>query len=297
MSSIHDLVSGARQRLRAAGIDPTEADLDARLLAQHLLGWDAARYFADASRQAGDDFQAGFAVIVGRRAAREPMAYITGSQEFWGLRFEVGPSVLIPRPETELIVEVCLERWPRDAARRVVDVCTGSGCVAVALAAERPAARLVASDVSFDALVVARRNAVRHGAAGRIAFVQADLLAGIPGPFDLIVSNPPYVPMVEAATLPPEVVEHEPGLALFGGSDGLRFIRALVAQASERLAPEGTLIFELGFGQHESVSRILAASGFTAVEFRRDLQGIPRTAVASRTAPRTPDRGASPQAG
>lgn len=288
MPSIHELVASARQRLREAGIQPAEADLDARILAQHLLGWDAARYFTDASRQGSEIFLAAYARAIARRVAREPVAYITGRQEFWGLSFEVSPAVLIPRPETELIVEIALSRrggaTGQQSSPRVADVCTGSGCVAIALATEWPSATIVATDVSAAALDVARVNAGRLGVADRVTFVCADLLAGLAGPFDLIVSNPPYVASGEEATLPPEVVGHEPHVALFAGRDGLGIIRRLVLESAARLAPAGALVFEFGVGQGEAIASLLAASGFVGVEIRRDLQGIPRTAVALRPA-------------
>src|SRR5437870_3498847 len=172
-SSIHARVDAARKRLRAAGIPDDEADLDARLLAEHVLGWTTERYFADSNVPAPEDFDARFEALVARRAAREPFAYIVRRQEFWGLRFRVTPAVLIPRPETELIVEALLGIvHEASAAVKVADVGTGSGCLAVALARERPAAVIVATDVSDAAIAVARENAVRHGVAERIDFRQ-----------------------------------------------------------------------------------------------------------------------------
>lgn len=281
MPSIHELVASARLRLRDAGIATAEADLDARVIAERLLQWDAARYFTDAFQPATDTFASTYGSAIDRRVRREPVAYITGFQEFWGLPFEVSPAVLIPRPETELIVEASLDWWTdRHARLRVADVCTGSGCLAVTIAHERPAAVVVASDISRDALAVALHNAARHGVDRRIEFVETDLLTGVSGLFDLIVSNPPYVPAGEAPSLAPEVRQHEPHVALFGGADGLSIIEALVRQAAACLAPSGRFLFEFGFGQADAVSRIVAAtSSLELLELRRDLQGIPRTAV------------------
>jgi release factor glutamine methyltransferase len=286
MVTIHARVAKGRERLRRAGITPDEADLDARLLAQELLGWDAARFFTSANEPEGADFAALYEPLVARRVGREPLAYITGRQEFWGLEFEVSPAVLIPRPETELIVEAALERFPdRHASLEAADVCTGSGCLAVALAHERPSARIVAADVSADALRTARRNADRHRVADRVQFVQADLLDGTGNTaVDLIVSNPPYVPDGDRATLQPEVRDHEPPIALFAGDDGLAIIRRLVDQSTGRLKTGGLLIFEFGVGHADAVRELISQSpGLTMLDVKQDLQGIPRTAVARRS--------------
>lgn len=279
--SIHELVASARQRLRNAGIAPAEADLDARVIAQRLLQWDAARYFTDALLPAADTFINAFRTAIDRRVQREPVAYITGYQEFWGLPFEVSPAVLIPRPETELIIEASLDWWTdRNAHLRVADVCTGSGCLAVAIAHECPGASVVATDISREALAVALHNAARHGVDRRIAFIETDLLTGVDGLFDLIVSNPPYVPAGDAPSLAPEVRQHEPLVALVGGADGLSIIEALVRQAAVRLAPAGRFLFEFGYGQADAVSRMVrATAALELLELRPDLQGIPRTAV------------------
>jgi release factor glutamine methyltransferase len=290
MVTIHARVASGRERLRRAGIPPEEADLDARLLAQTLLGWDAATFLTLASDAEPADFAALYEPLVARREGREPLAYITGRQEFWGLEFEVSPAVLIPRPETELIVETALERFPDcHASLEAADVCTGSGCLAVALAHERPGARIVAADVSADALRTARRNVDRHGVAGRVDLVQADVLDGLDGvagtgAVDLIVSNPPYVPDRDRETLQPEVRDHEPPIALFAGEDGLAIIRRLVDQSSGRLKTGGLLIFEFGIGQADAVRELISQRpGLEVLDVKQDLQGIPRTAVARRS--------------
>lgn len=282
MSTLHELVAHGRHRLYDAGIPQAEADLDARIMLEHLLQWDAARFFAHGEQPAGPDLVGRYGECINRRARREPTAYIIGEREFWGLAFEVTPAVLIPRPETELIVEIAMERCPDPSAPlAIADACTGSGCLAVALALERPAARVVATDVSQAALDVAARNAARHQVLSRVTFARTNILTGVDGPFDLIVSNPPYVPVTDVSSLQPEVVEHEPHVALFAGGDGLDVIRPLVVQAAGRLQPGGLLLFEFGYGQAEAIRKLLADSpGLTLVEIRNDLQGIPRTAVA-----------------
>jgi release factor glutamine methyltransferase len=279
--TVHERVTEARHQLRASGIPPEEADLDARLLAQHVLGRTTERFLVTAHEPEPPDFVARYEALVARRAAREPFAYLTGTQEFWGLSFAVSPAVLIPRPETELLVELALGRLAPGQAVRIADVCTGSGCIAVALARECPTARVVATDVSAAAVEVARHNARVHGVAGRVDCVTSDLLAGVDGVFDLIVSNPPYVPAGDQPGLQPEVRDHEPGLALFAGRDGLDVIRRLLPQAAARLAGDGGLIVEFGFGQADEVARLIReTAGLTIVAVQPDLQGIPRTAVA-----------------
>jgi release factor glutamine methyltransferase len=282
--TIHARVAAGREQLREARISASESTLDARLLAQHVLGWTTERFLTDANGPEPDGFAERFGSLVARRATREPLAYITGRREFWGLDFEVSPAVLIPRPSTELIVETVLELF-RGASTplTVADVCTGCGCVAVAIAHERHAASVVATDISPEALEVARRNAARHGVGDRVTFTRADLLSGVDGPFDVIAANPPYVVDGAGPALQPEVRDHEPDVALFGGSDGLWLITRLVAEAPSRLRPGGYLIFEFGLGQDVEIEELIEnAPEFTLIELRRDLQGIARTAVAKR---------------
>jgi release factor glutamine methyltransferase len=193
--------------------------------------------------------------------------------------------VLIPRPATELIVEAVQELFPdRAVPLRIADVCTGCGCVAVAIAHERPSVLVTATDISQPALAVARRNAARHGVSDRVSFSQGDLLDGIGGTFDAIVANPPYVIDRARPALQPEVRDHEPSVALFGGIDGLGLVARLIATAPERLRSGGYLIFEFGLGQDVEIEDLLAASPeLTLVDLRRDLQGIARTAIARRS--------------
>lgn len=284
LKSIHHLVADARGRLRDAGISGAESDLDARLLAQFVLDWTHERFLTSANEPEPDGFADKYDRLVSRRASREPLAYIVGRREFWGLRFDVAPGVLIPRPETELIVEVALELTPADRQVALADVCTGSGCIAVALARELPMAQVLASDISEAAVEIARRNAARHGVADRVTVAHADLLDGVDGPFDLVVANPPYIREHERTLLQREVREHEPHVALFGGLQGLDLIERLVGQAAARLESGGHLLFEFGFGQDVEVEDFIAgARHLRLIELRRDLQGIARMAVARRS--------------
>ena len=284
MTTIHQRVAAARASLRAAGIPPDESNLDARLLAEHVLGWTTERFLVESSSPPPPTFAARFDALIGRRAAREPFAYIVGRQEFWGLEIEVSPAVLIPRPETELIVEAACEALPDPSAvTTIADVGTGSGCLAVAIARERPRASILAIDVSDAALDVARRNAERLGVASRVTVRRGDLLEGVDGPFDVIVSNPPYVRQGDRPGIQPEV-RFEPDEALYGGADGLHIVRRLVPQSMTRLKPGGTLIFEFGCGQDEEVTELISsAAGLRMVGLRGDLQGIQRIAIAQRT--------------
>ena len=282
MKTLREYVAAATDRLRDAGIS-TAANLDARLLAQHVLRWDTARLLAAAGETAPPDFPDDYEELVARRAAREPLAYITGHREFFGLDLEVTPAVLIPRPETELIVEAVLASVPDTQLFTMIDACTGCGNVAVAVAKARRNARIVATDVSETALEVARRNAARHGVEGRVTFVQADLFGDLSGPVDVITANPPYVAERNAPGLQPEVGRHEPHVALFGGDDGLQMVERVVREAPPLLREGGYLIFEFGFGQEVEVEALVRRSRALALlDLKRDLQGIARTVVARR---------------
>ena len=299
MSTIYQRVAAARRRLGHAGIGVVEAEVSARILAEHVLGWDATRYFTSANEPEPADFAERYDSLVARRGAREPTAYITGRQEFWGLSFDVSPAVLIPRPSTELIVEAALEAFGADRSRAiaVADACTGCGCLAVALARELPRASVVATDISGAALGVARRNAERHLVADRIRFVQANVLdridhslsstaglSGLGGTFDLIVANPPYVRQGDRPGLQPEVRDYEPPVALFGGESGIELVATVVGQAAARLRVGGYLIVEFGFGQEMVAEELIGqAPGLTLVGLHRDLLGLARTAVVRRS--------------
>jgi release factor glutamine methyltransferase len=284
MASVHERLVQARQVLARAGINADEAALDSEVLARHVLGWDRAALVARWRDAAPDSFDERLEPLIARRAAREPVAYIIGHREFWGLDFEVTPDVLIPRPETELIIEAAL-RYARDVRppREIVDVGTGSGCIAIALAREFPSARVAAIDISPAALAVAGRNARTLGVSGRITLVRADLFSEAIPAADLIVSNPPYVPDEAAPALQPEVGEHEPASALFGGrGDGLDLVRRLLGAAAAHLAADGRLIMEFGFGQEAPLREAALHAGWQVVRLCDDMQGIPRVAILGR---------------
>lgn len=271
--------------LLEGGFHPERARRDAETLLMHVLGRNRAWLIAHGREELPDPLWAGYAALVERRRGGEPIQYITGEQEFYGLPFRVTADVLIPRPETEHLVEKALElaaAWERP---HILDVGTGSGAIAVALAHGLPGARITAVDVSGAALEVARRNARWNGVEGLIRFVKSDLLDGIAEErFELIASNPPYVPEGERASLSVEVREHEPGLALFAGEDGLDVYRRLIPAALEALVARGYLLMEIGFGQAEAVAALLGTGGFEGVGFVPDLQGIPRVAWGQRPA-------------
>jgi release factor glutamine methyltransferase len=280
MITIHDLVQGARDRFVTAGISTNLATLDAEVLARQVLGWDRARFLADRNERATSIFVLNYEPLVARRERREPVSYIIGTREFWGLDFEVGPDVLIPRPETELIIEETLALAGKDSRPVIMDIGTGSGCIAVVLAHEIPGARVIATDVSRHALDVARRNAKRHGVADRIQFVETSFLDGIEQTADVIVSNPPYVPIVSEPGLTPEVRDYEPPVAVFSGEDGLDALRSVLQCAATRLVPGGHLVMEFGLGQDSCVASLVdGANGIDCIKIRHDLQDIPRTLV------------------
>lgn len=282
MPSVVERLAAARVRLEAAGLLPSEAALDAEVLARHVLGWDRASLLTRGRDPEPDDFQPAFDRLVSRRAAREPVAHIIGLREFWGLDFEVTPDTLIPRPESELIVEAALQFAGEHPCRHVIDVGTGSGCLAVAIAHALAEVRVTAIDTSEAALTVARRNAARHGVADRVSFVRGSVLEPVTGTADLIVSNPPYVPDSDAAHMQPDVVGYEPRTALFGGPTGLEIVRQLFTDAVDHLADHGALVVEFGFGQADRIVHLAEQTGWRVIAVRDDLQGIPRTVVLAR---------------
>ena len=245
MSTLARLLHGATKELQAAGIE--DASLEAEVLLRHTLRLDRAHLYARLQEDLSPADQAAFRSLLARRLAHEPPAYIVGHREFYGLDFETTSAALIPRPETELLVDAALAHLRRRPVRPlIVDVGTGNGAIAVALAVHLPLAILLAVDLSREALAVAARNARRHGVEGRVSLLQADLLAPLARPADVIVANLPYVRSADWEALPPEIREHEPRLALDGGPGGLREIGRLLEQAPSRLAPGGSLLVELG---------------------------------------------------
>lgn len=272
------------QAFRAAGID--EPQTDARILAAHSLGISRAQLISQAERKLDQREIDAIAARTARRLAREPVSRILGTREFWGLSLTINASVLDPRPDTETVVEAALDwittRHLKNEKFRVLDIGTGSGALLLALLSELPAAHGGATDKSIAALTLARSNAHNLGFAERCTFVACNFTDALRGPFDLIVSNPPYIASDEIPGLSPEVRDHDPLLALDGGEDGLAAYRAIAADALRLLAPRGRLVVELGQGQADSVSAIVRAAGLTIeTPIRRDLAGINRALCAT----------------
>jgi len=279
---LRDALTSARTRLVKAGIAPDEAAVDVDLFARTILGWDRARVLTESGHPVPSHLEPMFTSWVERRAEREPSAYITGVREFYGLDFEVSPAVLIPRPETEFIVEAALPLLVRGLDPRVADIGTGCGNLAVTLAHEVRRCSVVATDISAEALQVAARNAGRHRVAARVEFHRTSYLDGVSGPFDLVVANPPYVREGDRAGLSRTVLR-EPAVALFGGADGMRDIEGVLRAVIPVLRPAGRLLMEFGFGQEDDVrARVAAHPELTFERAVADLQGLPRTAIIMR---------------
>jgi release factor glutamine methyltransferase len=268
--------------------------LAAELLLLHVLGRDRTWLYAHPEEQVSYAETERFFELITRRANGEPTQHLTGKQEFWGLEFEVTPDVLIPRPETEHVIEVALDRLAvreLQAGRKqtltgeglqIADIGTGSGCIAIALARELPGSTIYATDISTAALAIAQRNAKRHNLAEMVRFLEINLLDGIPPLLDLIVSNPPYVGRREATTLMREVRDHEPEIALYGGEEGYELYAGLITQAAAHLKPTGLLVLELGFNSLSAVQPLLDAPTWANVAVTKDLAGIPRVLAADR---------------
>jgi release factor glutamine methyltransferase len=300
--TLQQAINEATQRLSAS---PT-ARRDAELLLLSVTGLTRADLLTHPERPLPEDQRSAYDRAIARRQQHEPIQYITGTQEFYGRPFRVNPAVLIPRPETEHLIEAAtaleagedaLEAGPLSIrspripglripalhipALHILDIGTGSGILAVTLALHYPHATVTATDISSAALAIARQNAHTHGVAARIRFLESDLLDAVPGEaFHLIVSNPPYV--ADDEPLAPEVVRFEPHTALFAGPDGLTLYRRLIPAAAAALAPGGHLLLEIGQGQQPAIEQLLAAAQLTAIRFFPDLQGIPRVAAAAR---------------
>jgi release factor glutamine methyltransferase len=285
-------------RLRDATV--ASHTLAAELLLLHVAGRDRTWLYAHPEDEISAEQEQRFLSLVARRAAGEPTQYLTGKQEFWGLVFEVTRDVLIPRPETEHVIEVALDRLAVREIRagrkqtlsgeglRIADVGTGSGCIAISLAKDLPGAKFVATDISPEALKVAQRNAERHSFADRIEFVHTNLLESVTNAttesrFDLIASNPPYISRREGPTLQREVRDHEPEVALYGGEEGYEIYAALVTQSAAHLVSGGIAVFELGHDSLPAVQPLFETPEWTHVGVTTDLAGIPRVIAAERT--------------
>jgi release factor glutamine methyltransferase len=277
-------VAQARRALAAqfrdAGLDSPE--LDARILVGHALGLDHTALVAAAAQPLAASIAADIARLAARRLAHEPVSRIVGAKEFWGLSFAVTPAVLVPRPETETVVELALARVDRPGALGIADLGVGSGAILLALLSELPQASGVGSDIDAQALEVAHHNAQRLGLAARASFVRGHYGGALHGPFDLVVSNPPYIAHGDIAGLAPEVRDHDPVHALDGGTDGLAAYRAIAADAPRLLAPSGRLVVEIGAGQQRDVERILTEGGLAIDAVRHDLSGMARAIAAVR---------------
>jgi release factor glutamine methyltransferase len=280
MPSLAEFLKEAEIILRSAGIP--EPAREAASLLQFAIARDRTFVIAHPEYPLTKRETEVFESAIRRRAAREPFQYIVGKQEFFGLDFIVTPDVLIPRPETEILVERAIEILESGHGGRILEIGVGSGCISVAILKNCPKATAMAVDVSELAIEVALRNASMHGVDGRLTLVRSDVYSGIsPESFDLIVSNPPYVPESEIAGLQPEVRDHEPNLALTDGFTGLTIVERIVAGAFNRLSPHGYLLIEVGFGQSATVREMLRENEWSNVELLPDLQGIPRIIAAN----------------
>jgi release factor glutamine methyltransferase len=283
-TTIAEALLQAAQVLRKAGV--VEARREAGSLLSFVIERDRTALISHAEDLLVSDQLIHFTKLVDRRALGEPLQYITGKQDFYGREFSVTPAVLIPRPETEILVEVALEKLKDFSAPKICDVGTGSGCIAVSLLCERHDAYVTALDISSAALDVARMNASDHGVLDRVVFRNSDLFKSLDSEndsFDLVVSNPPYIADGVIPTLQREVREHEPLMALASGTDGLDHIRRLLLESPQFLKPQGHLIIEIGFDQSELLKSTIDNVVWQLLEIRPDLQGIPRIAVLRRS--------------
>ena len=279
--TVASVLKWATDDFRTRGIENPR--LDAEVLLAFALGVPRTQLFIDLPKPLDPKELTAFRDLVKRRRVREPVAYLRGFREFYGRDFKVDARVLIPRPDTECLVDVALKQTAHvSLSMRALDLCTGSGCVAITLARERPTSTVLATDASEDALAVARDNALRLGAYN-VAFARADLFSGLTGEFDVITANPPYIASAEVETLSPDIVKHEPRLALDGGTDGLALVRRIVEDAPKLLVQGGTLAMEIGAGQAEIVSEIFVSRGFQNVSRARDYARIERVVFGTYT--------------
>lgn len=282
MPTISEAIAEGARKLQSSEVN--EARRTAGVLLCHLLGIDRTHLLTRSDQQIEESSYLSYLRLIERRAAGEPLQYVTGHQEFYGLDFIVTPAVLIPRPETEFLVEqvIKLSGEPRVTEPLIVDVGTGSGCIAVAIATSLPDAKVLATDVSTSALAVAQKNAERNGVGRRIEFLEGDLLeplarSNLELSVDILASNPPYVEAGRPEMVQREVGDWEPHAALFGGADGLDFYRRLLADGLKYVKPGGHLVCEIGYGQLDAISRMIAASRWELTDVINDLQDIPRT--------------------
>ncbi len=282
MTDIRTLLHRTTRELTAGG-SPSPR-LDSEVLLMHFLKIDRVQLCVHPERELTEEEGAGFSLWVDRRRRGEPVAYITGEKEFWSLFFEVNRHVLIPRPETECLIEEILKYYGREAGPlRIIDIGTGSGAIGVVLAAEIPAALVTATDISRGALDVARRNAGRHGVAGRMEFLEGNLFASAGGEFDVIVSNPPYIPDDVYQLLPEGIRAFEPREALIAGPDGAVFYREILREGAGRLKPGGRIFLEIGEGQEALVDSLFREAGcYEDIYFRKDYGGMERVGVAKK---------------
>jgi release factor glutamine methyltransferase len=273
--TVRSVLQWAREWLAKKGV--ANPRLDAELLLASALGCDRVRLYIDVDKPLSTQELARFKPLIQRRGAREPVAYILGIKEFYGRPYEVGPGVFIPRPETELLVRIVLDHLPEQGVFQALDLCAGSGAVGISVAAERPQGTVDLVEVSPQAAAVAERNAQRH-APGRVQVFAGDLFAALPEKvrYHAIAANPPYVPTLHGRALPPDVLDHEPHLALFAGEDGLSVIRNLIGGFRDWLLPGGLFVTEIDPSQGEAVASLMAAAGLTQVRVERDLAGLDR---------------------
>ena len=277
--TISELLGSSSVRLSEAGVE--EPSREAATLLIYALNRDRSFLIAHPEYEPTNDEATRFDSFITRRASREPFHYITGLKEFYGLDFAVTPDVLIPRPETEILVEAAIKELQKLENPKFCEIGVGSGCISVSILHHVPTTTAIGIDISEKALAVARRNADHHAVADRLSLQIGDVFAGVTEKFDMIVSNPPYIPDADLTTLQPEVRDHEPHLALFSGSDGLDVLRRIVADAPKYLKPSGLLLMEIGFAQWNSVGELFNPSIWRAYEFLNDMQGIPRIVKAS----------------
>lgn len=275
MSTYKDLLQSARKVLKDNRI--ADADTDAWYLLSYVFGIDRTGYLLSENKTAAEEDGLRYLQLVEKRAEHIPLQYITGSQEFMGLEFEVTPAVLIPRQDTEILAEEALKLCD---GKSVLDMCTGSGCIIISVAKLGRPLKAAGVDISMAALELAAGNAARHGV--EIEFINSNLFDRVEGYYDIIVSNPPYIPTKVIDVLMPEVKEHEPLIALDGSEDGLHFYRSITAALERHLCRKGTILFEIGCDQGEAVSSILAERGFEEIRIKKDLSGLDRVVSARR---------------